>query len=176
VFNPLLAFGGKARGERLRRMSASPQYRDGAFHNKAYDPPMPAAGTMRREWRERGQRRPPHTIPVLTPDLGAIDPDRLSVVWLGHATCLLEIEGRRVLLDPVVPAEGVQALAAPEPPTDILLTNRFATAKFGWEPRWYSPSLERWTSHSMPMPCAIAAAKALGEFSGRPGPCKPRWA
>ena len=27
---------------------------------------------------------------------------------------------------------------------DLALTNRFAAAKFGWEPRWYNPSLERW--------------------------------
>ena len=27
---------------------------------------------------------------------------------------------------------------------DIMLTNRFAATKFGWEPRWYNPSLERW--------------------------------
>lgn len=27
---------------------------------------------------------------------------------------------------------------------DIALTNRYAATKFGWEPRWYSPSLERW--------------------------------
>jgi hypothetical protein len=27
---------------------------------------------------------------------------------------------------------------------DVMLTNRFTAAKFGWEPRWYNPALERW--------------------------------
>ena len=37
-------------------------------------------------------------------------------------------------------------LAAPlsDEQADLALTNRFAAAKFGWEPRWYNPALERW--------------------------------
>jgi pimeloyl-ACP methyl ester carboxylesterase len=37
-------------------------------------------------------------------------------------------------------------LAAPlsEQDADLALTNRFAATKFGWEPRWLNPSLERW--------------------------------
>ncbi len=27
---------------------------------------------------------------------------------------------------------------------DIALTNRYAATKFGWEPRWFNPALERW--------------------------------
>ena len=27
---------------------------------------------------------------------------------------------------------------------DLALTNRFAATKFGWEPRWFNPALERW--------------------------------
>ncbi len=41
---------------------------------------------------------------------------------------------------------------------DILLTNRFATAKFGWEPRWYNPSLERWL-HRITVPTLIMWGK-----------------
>ena len=39
-----------------------------------------------------------------------------------------------------------QMLAMPltDEQADIMLTNRFAATKFGWEPRWFNPSLERW--------------------------------
>ncbi len=39
-----------------------------------------------------------------------------------------------------------QLLAAPvsDEQADLMLTNRYAAAKFGWEPRWFNPSLERW--------------------------------
>ncbi|MGE5831200.1 MAG: MBL fold metallo-hydrolase, partial [Micromonosporaceae bacterium] len=51
-----------------------------------------------------GQRRTPRgRVPIVVPsgwtEAGA--PDALSLVWLGHASTLVEIEGRRVLIDPV---------------------------------------------------------------------------
>ncbi|MCW2912963.1 MAG: Zn-dependent hydrolase [Actinomycetia bacterium] len=92
-----------ARGERIRR---SPQYRDGAFRN----PPgtdrgvMPApAGSILRELLFGGQRRHPALpIPVVA-DAAASGPaaEGLAVTWYGHASALVEIEGRRVLFDPV---------------------------------------------------------------------------
>ena len=41
---------------------------------------------------------------------------------------------------------------------DIMLTNRFAATKFGWEPRWYNPSLERWL-HRITVPTLIVWGK-----------------
>jgi pimeloyl-ACP methyl ester carboxylesterase len=37
---------------------------------------------------------------------------------------------------------------------DIALTNRYAATKFGWEPRWFNPSLERWL-HRIDVPTLI---------------------
>jgi pimeloyl-ACP methyl ester carboxylesterase len=37
---------------------------------------------------------------------------------------------------------------------DLALTNRFAAAKFGWEPRWFNPSLERWL-HRISVPTLV---------------------
>src|SRR3954468_2247962 len=39
-----------------------------------------------------------------------------------------------------------------------------------------APSRLPCTSSSMPNPPSIAAANAAQLFSGRPGPCRPRWA
>jgi len=36
----------------------------------------------------------------------------------------------------------------------LQLTNRFAAAKFGWDPRWYSPALERWL-HRIKVPTLV---------------------
>jgi pimeloyl-ACP methyl ester carboxylesterase len=41
-------------------------------------------------------------------------------------------------------AEAMLARTPTEEEADILLTNRFMAAKFGWEPRWFNPALERW--------------------------------
>ena len=37
---------------------------------------------------------------------------------------------------------------------DLALTNRFTAAKFGWEPRWFNPSLERWL-HRISVPTLV---------------------
>jgi pimeloyl-ACP methyl ester carboxylesterase len=52
-------------------------------------------------------------------------------------------EGERNLFhDPALADAGLRTLSEEE--ADIELTNRFMAAKFGWEPRWFNPSLERW--------------------------------
>jgi pimeloyl-ACP methyl ester carboxylesterase len=49
-----------------------------------------------------------------------------------------------------------QMLAAPvsDEQADIMLTNRFTAAKFGWEPRWFNPALERWL-HRISVPTLV---------------------
>jgi L-ascorbate metabolism protein UlaG (beta-lactamase superfamily) len=79
----------------------SPQYRDGRFRNP--QPPTPIsprvfAGVLAD--LARASRTPHGPIPVVAgpsaPATGG-----LHLTWYGHATTLVEIEGRRVLLDPV---------------------------------------------------------------------------
>ena len=55
-------------------------------------------------------------------------------------------------------ADQILALQPTDEQADIMLTNRFATAKFGWEPRWYNPSLERWL-HRITVPTLIMWGK-----------------
>jgi len=49
-----------------------------------------------------------------------------------------------------------QLLSAPvtDEQADIALGNRFTTAKLGWQPRWYNPSLERWL-HRITVPTQV---------------------
>ncbi|GAA2873641.1 MBL fold metallo-hydrolase [Streptosporangium fragile] len=97
--------GGRATGERLERMRRSPQFRDGVFRNSVPSVAAPSPQSAREiAWNmlfNREERRPAAKIPVVTSPSGGPSRDGLSVVWYGHATALLEIEGRRVLVDPV---------------------------------------------------------------------------
>lgn len=53
-----------------------------------------------RELLFGGQKRKPSgPVPIVKPEFGAASD--LDVTWLGHATALIEIEGKRVLVDPV---------------------------------------------------------------------------
>jgi L-ascorbate metabolism protein UlaG (beta-lactamase superfamily) len=94
------------RGLRLERACASRHYRDGLFHNTSglgaglQGNPLPVLGEF---FFGGGQRRPPEALPVEDPRASwAVAPSSgLRVTWLGHSTMLLEVDGKRVLTDPV---------------------------------------------------------------------------
>ncbi len=103
VASRLAAFGGRPEGARLARMERSPQWRDGRFVN-----PQPIRNHLWRMARDlldaSDHRTPAGGVPVVP-----VDPARLAtppasglrVTWLGHSTLLLELEGHRLLVDPV---------------------------------------------------------------------------
>jgi L-ascorbate metabolism protein UlaG (beta-lactamase superfamily) len=97
------AFGHRAEGPRLARMQRSPQWQGGRFVN-----PQP----LRNDgWAmvKGAVNASPHTSPAQPPP--AVTGDRrrfattpatgLRVTWLGHSTLLVELDGHRVLTDPV---------------------------------------------------------------------------
>ena len=101
------ALGARASGLRLERMKASPRYQDGTFRNTSPVAPGLKKGTVAPTMAEflcGGQRRtPPGPLPTLTPQpVWARRPETgFRATWLGHSTVLLEIDGWRVLTDPV---------------------------------------------------------------------------
>ncbi|GIH95880.1 MBL fold metallo-hydrolase [Planobispora siamensis] len=97
--------GARAGGARLERMLRSPQFRDGAFHNTvpgtSTPPPEGLPKLLRELVFDRDGRKPAAPVPLVTSPATPPAEDGLSAVWYGHATTLVEIEGRRVLFDPV---------------------------------------------------------------------------
>lgn len=94
-----------ARADRVRR---SPHFRDGAFRNTVPATVMPASLLPRTALDMlfgKQRRKPSGPIPVVTPAQGGgiagSAAEGLHVIWYGHSTALVEIEGRRVLFDPV---------------------------------------------------------------------------
>ncbi|PZR09542.1 MAG: hypothetical protein DI536_21600 [Archangium gephyra] len=96
----------KARGLRLERVRASKQFDGKVFRNPSglgpglQGSPLPLLG----EYFFGGtQRQPPAPLPMENPRQAwtrAVDTG-LRVTWLGHSTVLLELDGHRVLTDPV---------------------------------------------------------------------------
>lgn len=103
----LRAFGAQPAGERLTRMQRSPRYRDGGFDNAiptVKSLPGSFWRTMRLQFSGDQQRVPPGAIPIVvgTRASYATPPaSGLRATWLGHSTTLIEIDGVRVLTDPV---------------------------------------------------------------------------
>lgn len=99
--------GAEPEGERLARIQRSPNYRDGAFRNPDATNTTPEGGTvqMLRRWLAgKEQRVPPGAIPIVSLTRANFDrapASGLRATWLGHSTVLVEIDGARILLDPV---------------------------------------------------------------------------
>ncbi|MFC7597223.1 MBL fold metallo-hydrolase [Terrabacter sp. GCM10028922] len=103
---PILRRMGATTSTVRRRVVASPNYRDGEF--RSHEPthvvvtaeaegPGSLLATM---VRERGRGRPRGAVPLVTPR-HPVEPADLAVTWYGHATSVVELDGRRFLLDPV---------------------------------------------------------------------------
>lgn len=97
------SLGRRPSGPRAERVRRSPNFRDGAFHN----PPSAAAVPIRpsftvvvKQLGDFASRRPRGPVPLVS---AVPEParDGLRATWYGHSSVLLEIEGRRVLLDPI---------------------------------------------------------------------------
>jgi L-ascorbate metabolism protein UlaG (beta-lactamase superfamily) len=96
------ALGRRPTGERARRLGQSPNYRDGVFQNPLATSTVPVNNARRvvREFLFGGKRRrPTGEIPLMSPSGEA--GDGLHITWYGHASALVELDGHRVLIDPV---------------------------------------------------------------------------
>lgn len=101
-----LRFGRLPKGERLDRISKSPNYRDGTFHNREPIVRIVEGGGGLGLWlkfllRDGDGLTPPGPLPVVKTDLRALDPDADVVVWLGHSSYFVRMGGRTILIDPV---------------------------------------------------------------------------
>lgn len=105
------AFGADPDEERMARIRRSPHFKDGAFQNpKGPARTRPSSGSVPglvKLWldKERRARRTPRgTVPVhatTLADLARPAATGLRLTWLGHSSVLAELDGRRVLFDPV---------------------------------------------------------------------------
>jgi L-ascorbate metabolism protein UlaG (beta-lactamase superfamily) len=85
-------------------VAGSPQFSGGKFHNRLPAPVIPPAsarkGLLRQVHDERHVGLPGGPVP-LAPSPQPERAGELAVTWFGHSSALLEVDGHRVLVDPV---------------------------------------------------------------------------
>jgi L-ascorbate metabolism protein UlaG (beta-lactamase superfamily) len=99
------SFGGRFEGARLERMMQSPEYKDGRFENTPKQNTDESLIKNYKLYQQGFVREPTFKIPVVE-----IDPSRLGqppaaglrTQWFGHASVLAEIDGARMMTDPVL--------------------------------------------------------------------------
>jgi L-ascorbate metabolism protein UlaG (beta-lactamase superfamily) len=105
MLSACVATGHSATGARLDAMKASPNWRDGKFVN-ALPTERPSFSKALAKWLKGTDNTVPDSpLPVVNraaADFAIAPPSGLRITWLGHSTFLVEIDGRRVLVDPVL--------------------------------------------------------------------------
>jgi len=99
-------FGRTPRAERMERIKASPNYRDGKFQNLHVTQQITSdrgffGSLMDFVFRNSKSLRPHESLPVVKTDLRKLNKKEDLLVWFGHSTYLMQVDGKRMLVDPV---------------------------------------------------------------------------
>jgi L-ascorbate metabolism protein UlaG (beta-lactamase superfamily) len=99
-------FGKAPSGERLKRIQHSPNFRNGQFQNVNFTPTF-AEDVSKFEMIRDGifkisKRKAPTTaLPSVKTDLKNLPPEKDVLVWFGHSSYFMQIDGKKILVDPV---------------------------------------------------------------------------
>jgi L-ascorbate metabolism protein UlaG (beta-lactamase superfamily) len=109
IFMKQPQFGNNSSGERLERIKNSPNYKEGRFENLTKisefggETKFNLYGILKDSYFSNSKRRePPEVLPSVKTDLKNLSPDENIIVWLGHSSFFLQLDGKRILIDPVL--------------------------------------------------------------------------
>jgi len=105
TMNAYTATGRSATGARLETMKASPNWRNGRFVNSVPSEQVRFLESLRKWLRGANNTVPDSPLPVISltaSDFDVAPESGLRITWLGHSTFLVEIDGQKVLVDPVL--------------------------------------------------------------------------
>ncbi|GAL65092.1 outer membrane protein romA [Algibacter lectus] len=98
-------FGKHPSGKRLSRIEQSPNYKNGQFQNLS-ETPMLAEGvsywSVLKEFLNSGQPKEPQNIPTKKTDLKSLSASENVIIWMGHSSYFMQLDGKKILVDPVM--------------------------------------------------------------------------
>ena len=100
-------FGKLPEGERLDLIKQSPHYKDGKFEYPEKTPLFSEGDNMFSVlwsglFNKKERLVPEAPIPAMKTDLKALDPKQDVLIWLGHSSWFLQLDGRRIVIDPIL--------------------------------------------------------------------------
>ncbi|MBJ2125031.1 MBL fold metallo-hydrolase [Flavobacterium sp. IB48] len=99
-------FGKAPSGERLVQIQNSPQYKNGKFENQSFTPDLAEGKTMAGVlfeffFKKVDRKIPTDLIPSVKTNLKELALNQDVLVWFGHSSYFIQLEGKRFLIDPV---------------------------------------------------------------------------
>lgn len=136
-FLKLPKFGKLPSGKRLEIIQQSPNYKDGKFHNLSFTPDLTEGETyfriIKKVLFEKDKRnKPKERIPSQKTDLQDLDPNENVIVWFGHSSYFMQLEGKTMLVDPVFSgaASPIKATTRSFPGSDVYSVDEFPAIDF----------------------------------------------
>lgn len=99
-------FGKLPAGERLEKIIQSANYKNGHFLNLSPTPMLSEGVTFSTVLKEyffgkKDRVKPVDLIPSRKTDLLNLDPAKDILVWFGHSSYFIQVDGKKILVDPV---------------------------------------------------------------------------
>lgn len=102
----LKIYGKLPSGERLKRIQQSSNFVKGSFQNLSHTPAMAEDAsfikTMREFMNKPKNVKPPQVLPFVDTDLKSLKASAPVLVWFGHSSYLIKVNGKNILVDPVL--------------------------------------------------------------------------
>jgi L-ascorbate metabolism protein UlaG (beta-lactamase superfamily) len=99
-------FGSPRAGARLDTIKKSPNYSNGQFQNLSHTPQLAEGASLFSVLKEflfskNTKRVPPAPLPSQKTDLLNLEAGKNILVWFGHSSYFMQIDGKTMLVDPV---------------------------------------------------------------------------
>lgn len=99
-------FGKAPNGNRLAELQEAMNYKDGEFHNihpivNLHEDQHKGKTIFNFLFKKIQRTRPTDTIPSVQTDLKSLPTDEDVLIWFGHSSYFIQLNGKRFLVDPV---------------------------------------------------------------------------
>ncbi len=100
-------FGKHPKGKRLEQIKKSPNYKNGSFQNLSHTPALTNGATYYSVlnefiFAEKKGIKPNGEIPSIKTNLLQLDSKENVLIWFGHSSYFIQIDGKKILVDPVL--------------------------------------------------------------------------
>lgn len=89
----------------VNNLKDAENFKDGIFHNQSVTETLTNGGNffkILKQWNNKSKdNTPKNKLPVVKTDLKNLKSEEPVIIWFGHSSYLLLIEGKKILVDPV---------------------------------------------------------------------------
>ncbi|WP_165501355.1 MBL fold metallo-hydrolase [Pedobacter psychrodurus] len=107
IITNIPVFGRLPKDLRLEKIHQLPNYKDGALQNQSITPMQPEGVSFLKVlnaflFEKHPNKAPDKALPFIAPNLnGKPKSDAPEIIWFGHSSYLIKVEGLRILVDPI---------------------------------------------------------------------------